>query len=82
MKKSILFIFIAGYLACVSIQAQQLPAMYYIDSSRVGKPLAKDPKIVFFKNKYWMYYSIPETKTQGWGGMHCRNWIVDRLSFL
>ncbi|MEJ7677058.1 MAG: hypothetical protein WKG06_04110 [Segetibacter sp.] len=69
-KKINMFKLIIFLVACFSqyvIQAQQLPAMYYSDSSRTGKPVAKDPKIIYFKNKYWMYYSIPANETQGWG---------------
>ena len=47
--------------------AQQRPAMYYRDTTRLGRPLAKDPVVVRFKNQYLLYYSIPETKTTGWG---------------
>jgi beta-1,2-mannobiose phosphorylase / 1,2-beta-oligomannan phosphorylase len=43
--------------------------MYFSDSSRTGKPMAKDPNIIFFKGKYFMYYSIPPNNAiqQGWG---------------
>ncbi|BFT74602.1 MULTISPECIES: family 43 glycosylhydrolase [Paenibacillus] len=44
--------------------------MYYADHSR-GKPYAKDPAVVKFKGKYWMYYSIPSyedgRQPDGWG---------------
>jgi beta-xylosidase len=35
------------------------PKVYYSDSSRLGRPFAKDPSIVKFHNKFWMYYSLP-----------------------
>lgn len=41
--------------------------MYFADSSRLGRPLAKDPKVVYFKNAYWMYYSMPNNDKGGWG---------------
>lgn len=41
--------------------------MYFADSSRLGRPLAKDPKVVYFKGTYWMYYSIPANSQGGWG---------------
>lgn len=47
--------------------AQPKPAMFFADSSRLGRPLAKDPKVVFFKNQYLMYYSIPQNDKLGWG---------------
>lgn len=47
--------------------AQQRPAMYFADSSRLGRPLAKDPKVVYFRKGYWMYYSIPANDKTGWG---------------
>lgn len=46
--------------------AQEKPAMYYSDSSRLGRPFAKDPKVVYFKNAYWMYYSMPGKDNGGW----------------
>ena len=39
--------------------AQQNPAMYFGDSSRLGRPYAKDPKVVSFRNTYWMYTPYP-----------------------
>ncbi|PWV56381.1 family 43 glycosylhydrolase [Chitinophaga sp. S165] len=45
--------------------AQEKPRMYFTDTSS-GRPIAKDPKIVQFKNKYWMYYSIPGKDGAGW----------------
>ena len=47
--------------------AQQRPAMYFSDTTRLGRPVAKDPCVVRFKNQYLLYYSIPENKTTGWG---------------
>jgi predicted GH43/DUF377 family glycosyl hydrolase len=32
--------------------------MRYADTSR-GRPFAKDPIVVWFRDRYWMYYSIP-----------------------
>ncbi len=53
--------------------------MYFADSSRLGRPYAKDPKVVLFKNRYWMYYSIPANEQNGWGigiaqSTDLRNW--------
>ena len=35
--------------------------MYYADTSRIGLPFAKDPSVIRFHGKYWMYYSIPSS---------------------
>ena len=32
--------------------------MYFADTSR-GRPFSKDPAVVFFQERYWMYYSKP-----------------------
>lgn len=45
--------------------AQEKPSMYFTDTSS-GKPIAKDPKVIHFKGKYWMYYSIPGKGGAGW----------------
>jgi len=50
----------------------QMPRMMYSDSSRLGRPFAKDPFVIHFKGRYLMYYSVPEYKDQngvnhGWG---------------
>jgi predicted GH43/DUF377 family glycosyl hydrolase len=65
MKRLMLILLVCFARHC--LEAQELPEMYYSDNSRTGKPVAKDPKIVFFKNNYWMYYSIPPNAKQGWG---------------
>jgi hypothetical protein len=44
------------------------PRMYFADTVS-GKPLSKDPAVVRFNGKYWLYYSIPpyQGKTNaGW----------------
>jgi len=50
----------------VGLFAQQKPAMYYSDSGIIARPIAKDPKIVFFKGQYLMYYSLPGHNNQNW----------------
>ena len=35
--------------------------MRYTDTSR-GRPFAKDPAVVFFKDRYLLYYSLPPWK--------------------
>lgn len=63
MKKIFLAIFIFFCIVESSI-GQEKPAMYFTDLAS-GNPVAKDPTLVFFKDKYWMYYSIPG-KNSGW----------------
>jgi len=45
--------------------------MMFGDTSRLGRPFAKDPHVVSFDEKYLMYYSIPpkesDTDNSGWG---------------
>ena len=45
--------------------------MMYSDTSRVGRPLAKDPDVIKFGGRYLMYYSIPPYEkpgaVKGWG---------------
>lgn len=43
--------------------------MMYSDTTRIGRPYAKDPYVTFFKGRYLMYYSIPSKRggRGGWG---------------
>lgn len=61
-----ILISIAFLLPCVILSAQQKPAMYYSDSGIIGRPVAKDPKVIFFKGKYLMYYSLPGLDNESW----------------
>lgn len=36
-----------------------LLAPRWADTSRLGRPYAKDPSVIEFANKYWLYYSTP-----------------------
>jgi len=38
---------------------QSVPAMKWADTTRLGKPYAKDPSVVRFKDRYLMYFSLP-----------------------
>lgn len=67
MKRRKLIAFFLLMLAWTTGKAQQKPAMYFSDTSRLGRPLAKDPKVVYFRKKYWMYYSLPANDKSGWG---------------
>lgn len=39
-------------------QPKRLPRMYYADRVS-GRPLSKDPAVVRYAGRYWLYYSIP-----------------------
>lgn len=52
-------------MVAVLVQAQH-PDMYYGDTTTIGRPYAKDPKVLWFKGKYWMYYSVPGQNFQNW----------------
>ena len=48
------------------------PEMLFGDTSRLGVPLAKDPHVIWFKDRYLMYYSVPGPRDalspiSGWG---------------
>lgn len=36
-----------------------LPLVYYSDASRVGHPFLKDPSVIRFHDRYFMYFSLP-----------------------
>lgn len=62
-----LLIAAAAVALCPSLGAQVLaPAgpnpMMYADSTRTGKPFAKDPHVVHFNGRYLMYYTVPPPK--------------------
>ncbi|MDR2563776.1 MAG: family 43 glycosylhydrolase [Prevotellaceae bacterium] len=49
-----------------------LRQMMFADSTRNGRPYAKDPHVIFFQQHYLMYYSIPpfgdsSNPVKGWG---------------
>ena len=50
-------------MAAVPVSAQTAarakPAMFYEDSSRLGRPFAKDPCVVEFHGRNLMYYTLP-----------------------
>jgi len=55
--------------------AGALPAMYFGDESRLGRPFAKDPSTVRFGDRYLMYFTLPPYPpdrrpagaAEGWG---------------
>ena len=47
---------------------KETPRMYYADEVS-GRPFTKDPAVVKFKGRYWLYYSVPPYEgkpTAGW----------------
>jgi hypothetical protein len=49
----------------------QRPVMMFGDTSRLGRPFAKDPHVIRFKGRYLMYYSVPgytgkDGRVHGW----------------
>lgn len=56
---SYLFLFFSAFSQSV---------MMFSDSSRLGRPFAKDPHVINWKDYYLMYYSIPKgNNDSGWG---------------
>ncbi len=56
------------YHVDAQVSSAKLPKMYFSDSSRLGRPFAKDPSVIKFKGSYWMYYSIPAPETDAQKG--------------
>jgi predicted GH43/DUF377 family glycosyl hydrolase len=53
-------------------QSKSLPQMYFGDTVRTGVPFSKDPHVIWFQERYLMYYSVPaytdkSGKVHGWG---------------
>ena len=46
------------------------PRMYYADDVS-GRPFSKDPAVVKFQGKYWLYYSVPPYE-----GKRSRGWTI------
>lgn len=63
MKHPIPFLIL--FLAPLAASAQQTPShasepmMKWADSSRLGRPLSKDPNVIEFGGRYLMYFSLP-----------------------
>lgn len=56
------FIFLIVFLTSASGLYAQKPAMYFSDTTVANRPFAKDPYVIFFKNKYWMYYTVADAQ--------------------
>jgi beta-1,2-mannobiose phosphorylase / 1,2-beta-oligomannan phosphorylase len=65
-SSAIYIVFILIHFATFSQGTIKLPSMYYSDSGVNKKPYAKDPYVVYFNKKYYMYYSIPGPQLKAW----------------
>jgi predicted GH43/DUF377 family glycosyl hydrolase len=63
MNKFCLILFL--FFSFFSTFAQR-PEMYYGDSEIENRPFSKDPYVIFFKGKYFMYYSVPDEFKKEW----------------
>jgi hypothetical protein len=52
----ILIIFLLSGSECIHAQK---PSMMFADTTRLGRPFAKDPHVISFDGRYLMYYSVP-----------------------
>jgi beta-1,2-mannobiose phosphorylase / 1,2-beta-oligomannan phosphorylase len=68
------------------VAASDKPAMLWGDSSRLGRPFAKDPSVIRWQGRYWLYYSscpyakelAPPEAPKGWAiGIAASNNLVD-----
>lgn len=74
MVKSKHFLVIISILMTLTVAGQpdQKPRMMFGDSLRLGVPFSKDPHVIRFQKRFFMYYSIPGYKDKsgiahGWG---------------
>jgi predicted GH43/DUF377 family glycosyl hydrolase len=47
-------------------------AMRWADDSQLGRPYSKDPSVIRFRGKYWLYYSTPTRQE----GANLLEWVV------
>ncbi len=84
MNKTLSFCIAALFLALPATVAAseepELPRMYFADTVS-GQPFAKDPTVVRFQDRYWLYYSLrsyPGKPTRGWNiGIATSDNLVD-----
>ena len=69
LTRIIITLFLCLWTLRVSAEPPKgVPRMYFADDVS-GRPFSKDPAVVKFKGKYWLYYSVPPYKgkpTVGW----------------
>jgi hypothetical protein len=73
----LLFILLSALFISLALGAPMpttSPSMLFSDTTRLGRPFAKDPAVVHFHGKYFLYYSIPSPDpklshgfVEGWG---------------
>jgi predicted GH43/DUF377 family glycosyl hydrolase len=72
----------ANAIATVGLAAESAmpPRMHFADTVS-GRPFSKDPAVVKFQDRYWLYYSLPpyaEKATAGWSiGIATSDNLVD-----
>lgn len=54
------------------LAAASNPAMRWADDSQLGRPYSKDPSVIRFRGKYWLYYSTPTRQD----GANLLEWVV------
>ena len=84
MRNSRIFVLIILLLSGSELIQAQKPIMMFGDTTRLGRPFAKDPYVICFKGWYLMYYSVPgytekNGTAHGWGvgiaeSRDLRNW--------
>ena len=75
LKLFLLFTFISSFaFRSIGQEAGKMirPQMMFGDTTRLGRPFAKDPHVIRFKGRFLMYYSVPGYTDQvgivhGWG---------------
>lgn len=84
MRNRMCFAWLAWMMASAVVgwanESPAPPRMYFADTAS-GRPFSKDPAVVKFQGRYWLYYSLPpyaEKATKGWsiGIAHSDN-LVD-----
>jgi beta-1,2-mannobiose phosphorylase / 1,2-beta-oligomannan phosphorylase len=75
LKSFLIIIFIQTGFDALAQNFNNLPGapeMLFSDTTRLGRPFAKDPHVIWFKDRYLMYYSLPgsiidASSASGWG---------------
>ena len=77
---AVIAVFAAGAGSGETEDGPARPRMYFADTAS-GRPFAKDPAVVRFRGRYWLYYSLPPYKgkpTKGWNiGVAASRNLVD-----
>jgi beta-1,2-mannobiose phosphorylase / 1,2-beta-oligomannan phosphorylase len=75
MRIALLFFILLSFSECTQkkmISINRNLQMMFGDSSRLDRPFSKDPHVIWFKDQFIMYYSVPgykdsENTVHGWG---------------